>query len=412
MAITPSNAAPVDQEPTRPPGVLPKHAQTWVVGGIAVTMIVILALTGNPPAKPASASGEAPAIAVVTDPSQARIHDYQTRIDEQTRKLAEEQARLAHATHALTTAASNGARDRIVEPVYQPAPATAADSEPQRRAREEADRNARSLFASNIAVSYRPTAPSDTSRSVAAAPAPSASSASTVPATSVSPPAASVAQPASTATASTERRVDPSATDGGPRYRLFEGTVIEAVLTNRLTSAFAGPVNGLVTVPVYASDRDHLVIPQGSRVLGEVKRVDAVGQERLAVTFHRVIRPDGSAVSLDQFHGLNQIGETGLRDQIDHHYVQIFGLSTAIGALAGLAQYHTRYSAIDTTANDAYRQGVSSSLAQSSTHILDRYLNVVPTFTIREGHRISVYLSQDLWLPPYPLATARIDAKE
>jgi type IV secretion system protein VirB10 len=212
--------------------------------------------------------------------------------------------------------------------------------------------------------------------------------------------------------ASVERPADAPPVDGGPRYRLFEGTVIETVLTNRLTSAFAGPVNCLVTVPVYASDREHLVIPQGSRVLGEVKRVDAVGQERLAVTFHRVIRPDGSAVSLDQFQGLSQIGETGLRDQTDHHYLQIFGLSTAIGALAGLAQYHTRYSAIDTSANDAYRQGVSSSLAQSSVHVLDRYLNVLPTFTIREGHRISVYLSQDLMLPPYPLDTTRTHGKE
>jgi type IV secretion system protein VirB10 len=407
MSSTPSNIPPVDVPPTRPPGVVPKHAQAWVVGGIAATMIVILALTGNSPAKPA-AGGTPPAIAVVTDPNQARIHDYQSRIDEQTKKLAEEQARLAHATQALAVAMPTAGRERVAEPASQPAPATAAESEPQRRAREEADRNARSLFASNVAVSYRPTAASDSARNASAVSAPSPMSAAPV-----SAPAPSVIQPTSTAAASSERRPDsPAVADGGPRYRIFEGTVIETVLTNRLTSAFAGPVNCLVTVPVYAADREHLVIPQGSRVFGEVKRVDTVGQERLAVTFHRVIRPDGSAVSLDQFHGLSQIGETGLRDQIDHHYLQIFGLSTAIGALAGLAQYHTRYSAIDTSANDAYRQGVSSSLAQSSTHVLDRYLNVLPTFTIREGHRISVYVSQDLWLPPYPLATPRIEAKE
>src|SRR2546426_1561409 len=407
MSSTPSNVPPVDQPPSRPPGVMPKHAQAWVVGGIAATMIVILALTGNSPAKPAPTGGQALAIAGVTDPSQARIHDYQSRIDEQTRKLAEEQARLAHATQALSVTASSGGRERVVEPPYQSAPASASESEPQRRGREEADRNARSLFASNVAVSYRPNAPIESPRSASAAPGPSA-----VSAASVSAPPPSVVQPTSPVAASTERRADPPAVDGGPRYRLFEGTVIETVLTNRLTSAFAGPVNCLVTVPVYAADREHLVIPQGSRVLGEVKRVDAVGQERLAVTFHRVIRPDGSAVSLDQFQGLSQIGETGLRDQTDHHYLQIFGLSTAIGALAGLAQYHTRYSAIDTSANDAYRQGVSSSLAQSSVHVLDRYLNVLPTFTIREGHRISVYLSQDLMLPPYPFDTTRIQAKE
>src|SRR5262249_30182382 len=78
--------------------------------------------------------------------------------------------------------------------------------------------------------------------------------------------------------------------------------------------------------------------------------------------------------------------------------LQIFGVSVAIGAIAGLAQSNTRYG-LDASATDAYRQGVASSLSQSSLHILDRYLNVLPTFTIREGHRIKVYLSEDLLLP-------------
>src|SRR6185295_12388655 len=111
MSSTSSPMPPVDQPPSRPPGVVPKHAQAWIVGGIAATMIVILALTGNSPAKPPAGS-PSPAIAVVTDPNQARIHDYQARIDEQTKKLAEEQARLAHATQALSGPAPNGARDR------------------------------------------------------------------------------------------------------------------------------------------------------------------------------------------------------------------------------------------------------------------------------------------------------------
>jgi type IV secretory pathway VirB10-like protein len=135
-------------------------------------------------------------------------------------------------------------------------------------------------------------------------------------------------------------------------------------------------------------------------VLGEVKRVTTFGQERLAVIFHRVIMPDGFSVSLDQFKGLNQIGETGLRDQVNHHYAQIFGVSLAIGAIAGLAQADTRAGGFQSS-SDAYRQGVASSLSQSSLRILDRYLNVLPTLTIREGHRVKVYLSDDLLLPAY-----------
>jgi type IV secretory pathway VirB10-like protein len=97
---------------------------------------------------------------------------------------------------------------------------------------------------------------------------------------------------------------------------------------------------------------------------------------------------------------LNQIGETGLRDQVNHHYGQVFGISLAVGAIAGLATINTG-SGLNASGVDAYRQGVATNLSQSSLRILDKYLNVLPTFTIREGHRIKVILSDDLELPAY-----------
>jgi type IV secretion system protein VirB10 len=110
--------------------------------------------------------------------------------------------------------------------------------------------------------------------------------------------------------------------------------------------------------------------------------------------------PDGYSLALEHFQGLNQIGETGLKDRVNRHYARIFGVSLALGALAGLGQFHTRYG-IDVSAGDIYRQGASRSMADSAMRILDRYLNVLPTFTIREGHRVKIYLSGDLLLPPY-----------
>jgi type IV secretion system protein VirB10 len=145
---------------------------------------------------------------------------------------------------------------------------------------------------------------------------------------------------------------------------------------------------------VYASDQQHLVIPAGSRVLGEARAVTTFGQSRLAVVFHRVILPNSTHIDLHGFHGLNQVGDLGLQDQVDRHYAQIFGVSLAIGAIAGLAQVQSRVG-LDATAFDSYRQGAAANVAQSSAHI-------------REGHRIKVYLSNDLELPPYrdtPVAT-------
>jgi type IV secretion system protein VirB10 len=172
------------------------------------------------------------------------------------------------------------------------------------------------------------------------------------------------------------------------------------VLTNRLDGTYAGPVNCLVTTPVYAPDRQQVLIPAGARVLGDARPVTTFGQVRLAVVFHRVLLPNGARIDLESFHGLNQIGETGLRDQVDRHYAQIFGASLAVGAIAGLAQAQTSVG-LDATALDAYRQGAAANLAQSSARILDRFLNLLPTVTIREGHRIKVYLSNDLELPVY-----------
>jgi type IV secretion system protein VirB10 len=184
-------------------------------------------------------------------------------------------------------------------------------------------------------------------------------------------------------------------------FRLLEGTVIETVLLNRIDGTFTGPVNCLVTTPVYSEDRQTIVIPAGARVLGTAAQVQSWGDSRLAVTFHRLVMPDGHTFSLDRFKGLDAIGDTGLRDAVDRHYWQVFGASLAVGALSGLSQFGSRTSLESTSYGDSYRQAAGASLATSTGRILDRYLNVLPTITIHEGYRIKVYLTNDLGLPGY-----------
>ena len=122
---------------------------------------------------------------------------------------------------------------------------------------------------------------------------------------------------------------------GGKTYVLFEGTILETVLINRLDGEFTGPVECLLSTDVYSNDRQHLLIPAGSKLLGETKKVDASGRHVSQSCFIGLM-PDGYSVSLDQFTGLNQIGDTGLRDQVNNHYLRIFGVSLAIGALGAV----------------------------------------------------------------------------
>jgi type IV secretion system protein VirB10 len=432
----------VQNKAPKPPGVLPRNTQARVLGAIALLMVAVIAFSGRNAPKERTKAPALPPPAV--DPNQARIQEYRARIEEQARKLAAEQAELAHAKQALALQAGPGpgrapegggavASTRMHPPAGSVRPIEYAGR--AERGWIDVDREKReyeSLYASNIVLTYREKAAGPTVRGASAGtpiPAfpnayppwawpPGAISPSLPQGANFQAPAPpSVAGPNTAspsggssgveAPAAEKAPKDPAARgEAGPdaaqgrRYRLFEGTVLETVLTNRLDGGFSGPVNCLVTTNIYSHDRQRLLIPQGSRVLGEVRRVETFGQERLAVSFHRLIMPDGYSVSLDQFQGLNQVGETGLRDKVNHHYLRVFGVSLAIGAIAGLSQANTRYG-FDTSAEDAYRQGVANSLSQSSLRILDRYLNVLPTFTIREGHRVKVYLSNDLLLPAY-----------
>jgi len=190
----------------------------------------------------------------------------------------------------------------------------------------------------------------------------------------------------------------------GQPYLVYEGVVLDTVLMNRLDGDAAGPVKVLVSNPLYSHDHQHVIIPEGTVVLGEAKKIGASGigqQRRMAVAFHRLIMPDGYSVDLDQFHGLDQIGEEGLKDKVNNHYLEIFGTSIALGVVAGASEITQGGGTITTSGSQAFTNGTAGSVSQSATGILDRFLQIPPTITIREGHRIKVYFTQDLLLPAY-----------
>jgi type IV secretion system protein VirB10 len=190
----------------------------------------------------------------------------------------------------------------------------------------------------------------------------------------------------------------------GQPYLVYEGSVLDTVLMNRLDGDATGPVKVLVSNPLYSHDHQHVIIPEGTVVLGEAKKIGAAGvgqQRRMAVVFHRLIMPDGYSVDLDQFHGLDQIGEEGLKDKVNNHYLAIFGTSIALGVVAGASEITQGGGTITTSGSQAFTNGTAASVSQTATSILDRFLQIPPTITIREGHRVKVYFTQDLLLPSY-----------
>src|SRR5580658_840420 len=375
---------------TRPAGLLPRNTQAYLILGVALVMVGAIAFSGGNTS--AKQSKTTPKAATVVDPNVARIEDYRARIDDQQRKLQVEQARLDQTKKALgLEQQSAAAQAQPGQPGTGSTPqVTPEEQERQTLEAEKRKREYQSLFASNIVQTYRKEAESKSAEPAAQ----TADASAKLPAYYPWPypwqqtgapgttGATSPQQDSSQAKSSADRNsgpsdesareeperqhrlIDPSLQKAdGKSYRLFEGTIIETVLTNRLDGSFNGPVNCMVTTDVYSHDLQHMLIPKGSRVLGEVKRNNALGQQRLAVFFHRVIMPDGYSASLDQFKGLSQIGETGLRDQVNHHYMQVFGVSLAVGALAGLSDVNTGYG-LNASTLDAYRQGFGASASQ------------------------------------------------
>ncbi|HKW02297.1 MAG TPA: TrbI/VirB10 family protein [Vicinamibacterales bacterium] len=410
----PVNPGAIQDWRARPTGVLPRHVQMWVMVIIALVILAIIFLTGHPQPLPRPQAGARPAQATLVPPDHVRSYEQQLAADlaRDPQGLAPSSAPVGRATRTAAPVASSSAD---------------ATAEDQRR------RDYQSLFADNIALSRRAadrqpygerrqdsaftssSSPSTASQDVAlleqllarglVSPSPTVTPSAPAPALAVAPLAAPSSSERSVAGGETAAPSSPKSTgpipSGGDTQRLLEGTVIETVLLNRLDGTYSGPVACLVTTPVYSHDRQSVVIPAGARVLGLASPVQDWGDSRLAVSFHRLVLPDGRTFSLDRFKGLGQIGDTGLKDSINRHYLQVFGASLAIGALSGLAQYGSRSTADAYSFGDAYRQAAGSSLAASAGRVLDRYLNVLPTITIREGYRIKVYLTNDLELPVY-----------
>jgi type IV secretory pathway VirB10-like protein len=413
MADAAPGTAPVTDHRTPPRGVLPRRMQTWIMLGLAVGILGIIMLAGRPEPAPHAVTSAPAALT----PNPDRLRDYQDRL-----RVLDERSRVQPTEPPMVRPQPAG---------YERggAPATPDPLEAERKRREY-----ESLFASNVVVSRRlegqrlvgadrtratgntPLAADD---GVPAPPSIDAVADAVVRATARFAPPNEAAKSDDAASAERNRsttirreldtatNVRPAATgpitSAGPRHRLLEGTVIETVLTNRLTGSMIAPVNCLVTTPVFSHDRQFVVIPAGSRVLGETKPVQTSGESRLAVAFNRLVLPDGRTYRLDEFLGLNDIGDAGLRDQVNQHYRSTFGASAAVGLITGFAQY---LGTMGLNRGDGDRAvmiagNMGDSTAQATAQTLNRFLNRLPSITIREGHRVKVYLTSDLELPAY-----------
>jgi type IV secretory pathway VirB10-like protein len=194
-------------------------------------------------------------------------------------------------------------------------------------------------------------------------------------------------------------------TYAGRLYRVFEGTVLEGVVTNHIDGGFSGPIMVSLTTDLYSHDHQQLLLSQGTRLLGTVQSVGNAQQRKMFVTFHRAICPDGFSLELAKYIGLDQIGTTGLATNVNHGYLVAFAAAAFVGGLGGLAQIGNNGSVLDPATQ--IRNGISAQSAAEGEQVLNHFLNRLPVITLKEGSRARVYIGTDLLIPSY--AEHRVD---
>lgn len=187
-------------------------------------------------------------------------------------------------------------------------------------------------------------------------------------------------------------------------YRVLpQDTVVEAVLTNKLVGDAAGPVDVMLTTPIYAPGTHYVVFPAGTRILGEAASVGGFGESRMAVAFHRAIAGEGAllySVSLDTMPALDQQGAVGLTGKVDQHILSTIAISGVIGAIGGLANignYSGNAGAYGGL--QQFQSGVSQYMSQSAMQVLSRFINRRPNVEIPPGTRVKLKWVGDQNLP-------------
>jgi type IV secretory pathway VirB10-like protein len=421
--------AELTNKATVPSGVLRKNMKAIVFLGACVVVIVagLFSANSKKPSSQASAKSQGPQ-PMLQDNTESNVADLKNTVAAGQQRQAQTGApyptdpAMANTTPAQQFAAAGYGPNGQAAPCLpgQPCPqqqmaqqqVSPEEQEAQQLAAKDRELAYNSRFASNLVYARpadgppqkvsaesegKPTSADQPNRYAAAASEPGSSL--VTPRAAGDPPAPATGQ--ASIKHGPEVNIDSAA---GQPYVVYEGLSMDAVLMNRLDGDAVGPVKVLVSNPVYSHDHQHVLIPDGTIVLGEARKIGSNGlgqQRRLAVVFHRMIMPDGYSVDLDQFHGLDQIGEEGLKDKVNNHYLEIFGTSIALGVIAGAGEIEQGGGTISTSGPQAFTTGSASSVSQSATSVLDRFMQIPPTITIREGHRVKVYFTQDMILPAY-----------
>jgi type IV secretion system protein VirB10 len=174
-----------------------------------------------------------------------------------------------------------------------------------------------------------------------------------------------------------------------PAATVVQGTIIPAVLETALNSDLPGYARAIVSRDVRGFDGAKVVIPRGSRLIGQYKSGLATGQSRAFIVWSRLIRPDGVSVQLAS-PAADDSGQSGLSGKGDRHFVQRFGSAILLSVVSGLA------GSLGDGSSSTVVIGGSADAQNAAGQALQADSRIPPTIRVPQGTPIQVFTARDL----------------
>ncbi|GAB6194293.1 TrbI/VirB10 family protein [Desulfocastanea catecholica] len=200
-----------------------------------------------------------------------------------------------------------------------------------------------------------------------------------------------------------EEWLSPYTRELGRSFEIKTGTVIPGIMVSGINSDLPGNLIAQVSQNVYDTATGYrLLIPQGSKLYGVYDSRVVYGQSRVLIAWNRLNFPDGSAVTLGAMPGADMSGYAGHEDQVDNHYLRIFGSSLLMSLITGSTSYamdnvsNNSDNSDGTSVQDAMAAALAAQMGQTTLSLLQKNLNIKPTLEIRPGYQFNVIVTKDV----------------
>jgi type IV secretory pathway VirB10-like protein len=186
-----------------------------------------------------------------------------------------------------------------------------------------------------------------------------------------------------------ERNTSSAGRVGNPAFTVTEGTVLAGTLETAINSDLPGHVRAIVSRNVSSFDGSRILIPKGSRLVGQYQSDLAVGQKRTFIIWERLIRPDGVTIALAS-PGTDSLGRAGVTGKVDSHFMRRFGAALLLSVIDAGSR------AISASSGNVIIAGGTGGAASAAGAGLQNDVNIPPTIKVAQGTAIRIFLNRDL----------------